>query len=294
MIRRVLGELVKARPKGKTLIEYSPEKSKKDTSSGGSNGDVGRGIQEIAGLMRAIFPALEGKLGHRIDVRERLIAFLPEYAAYLLNRFNKGEDGNVAYQRLRGKKPSVFGLEFGEKCFYQFKGGPKKAKMRPRYGEGIFIGVRRRSNQFMICTPGGIVLSRDAKRMPIEDRWVEDCLSWIQWAPWKHYRAHRGADGDLPEGVPAEERHKETSQQKTQVIVHTRIQPPREFRIEEDDIELYGFTRLYGEPPGRRSDSREVEGLDTRRRRPDSSPLLRPQRTGTHTTRDDLTHAHPH
>ena len=157
-----------------------------------------------------------------------------------------GHDGKAGYERperLRGKKPSVFGLEFGEKCFYQFKGGPKKAKMRPRYGEGIFIGVRRRSNQLMICTPGGIVLSRDAKRMPIEDRWVEDCLGWVQWAPWRQYRAHKDADGGLLEGVPAEERHKEISKQKIQIVVHTRIQSPREFRIEEHDIELFGFTR---------------------------------------------------
>ena len=119
---------------------------------------------------------MEAKLGHELDVRERIIAFLPEYAAYLLNRFKKGEDGKVAYERLRGKKPFVYGLEFGEKCFYQLKGGSKMAKMRPRYGEGIFVGVRRHSNQLMICTLSGIVLARDAKRMPFEDRWVEDCL----------------------------------------------------------------------------------------------------------------------
>ena len=49
------------------------------------------------------------------EARERIIAFIPEYAAYLVNRLHVRDDDKVAYERARGKKPSVFGLEFGEK-----------------------------------------------------------------------------------------------------------------------------------------------------------------------------------
>ena len=40
--------------------------------------------------------------------------FLPEYAAYLLNRLEVGKDGKTAYERAKGKLATVVGLEFGE------------------------------------------------------------------------------------------------------------------------------------------------------------------------------------
>ena len=44
---------------------------------------------------------------------------MPEYAAYLLNRLHKGHDGMVAYERVKGKIPSVLGAEPGEKMRYR-------------------------------------------------------------------------------------------------------------------------------------------------------------------------------
>ena len=47
------------------------------------------------------------------------MAFIPEYAAYLLSRTQRGEDGKVPYERARGKEPTIFGVEFGEKVVFQ-------------------------------------------------------------------------------------------------------------------------------------------------------------------------------
>ena len=38
---------------------------------------------------------------------------------FLLNRLIVGEDGKVAYERVKGKKPSTLGLEFGEKILFK-------------------------------------------------------------------------------------------------------------------------------------------------------------------------------
>ena len=41
----------------------------------------------------------------------------------------KGKEGN---ERLKGKKPTVLGVEFGEKVLYKIKGGQKLQKLEPR------------------------------------------------------------------------------------------------------------------------------------------------------------------
>ena len=75
--------------------------------------------------------SLEERLGVTIDARERIIAFIPEYAAYLLNRLLKGEDGKVGYERIKGKKPTIFGLEFGEKVLLSKLGNKLKKLNAP-------------------------------------------------------------------------------------------------------------------------------------------------------------------
>ena len=32
-----------------------------------------------------------------------------------------------------------------------------------------------------------------------------DCVNWVKWAPWNHHRDAGDADGEVSEGVPAEE-----------------------------------------------------------------------------------------
>jgi hypothetical protein len=62
------------RVEGRTVIEESPKKSS------GSNGVVEREVQFIEGRMRAIFLGLQERLGRKLDARERIVAFIPEYA----------------------------------------------------------------------------------------------------------------------------------------------------------------------------------------------------------------------
>ena len=71
-------------------------------------------------------------MGRKIDARERIGSFIPEYVAYLLNRLNQGADGKVPYERIRGKSSTILGLEFGEKLVYKLKKGPKLEKIEDR------------------------------------------------------------------------------------------------------------------------------------------------------------------
>ena len=63
---------VKSRAEGKVISEESPVKSS------GSNGVVERGVQGLEGHIRALYLALQDRLGCPVDARERIIAFIPE------------------------------------------------------------------------------------------------------------------------------------------------------------------------------------------------------------------------
>ena len=86
----------------------------------------------------------------------------------------------MPYERIRGKKPTILGLEFGEKVLYKFKRGSKLEKNNDRWEHGIFLGARRKSNELWIGTRGGIESVRSARRILIEQRWGEDNVNWVQ------------------------------------------------------------------------------------------------------------------
>eukprot|EP00973_Karenia_brevis_P038437 5300881-Karenia_brevis.AAC.1 len=77
----------------RTNVEEVPKGSK------GSNGIVERAVQEIEGRIRSLLLSLEERLNRDIDAKERIVASIPQYAAYLYNRLHRGDDGKVAYER---------------------------------------------------------------------------------------------------------------------------------------------------------------------------------------------------
>ena len=102
---------------------------------------VERGAQELEGQIRALFLALQEKIGRQIDARERIVAFIPEYEGYVMNRLKRGSDGKVPYERSRGKTLTVLGVEFGEKVLFWKRKGPRMAKIEPRWYPGIVVGL---------------------------------------------------------------------------------------------------------------------------------------------------------
>ncbi len=73
-------DLIESRPEGQTIVEESPVKSS------GSNGVVERSVQGIEGQLRIALLALERRMKRDIDSKEPIVTFMPEYAAYLMNR----------------------------------------------------------------------------------------------------------------------------------------------------------------------------------------------------------------
>ncbi len=77
--------------------------------------------------------------------------YVPEYAAYLLNRLEVGKDGKASSERIKGKRATVLGIEFGEKLLYKVKRKEKMAKIESRWEYGISVGVRKRSAEVWVA-----------------------------------------------------------------------------------------------------------------------------------------------
>ena len=103
-----------------------------------------------------------------LDARERIVACVPEYAAYLENRLSQGQDGMVAYERIKDKKPTILGVEFGEKVMFKKRVGSRLEKIKASWEYGIFVGVRRRSNELQVMTLSGLEKVRTVRRIPFE------------------------------------------------------------------------------------------------------------------------------
>ena len=78
-IEALVKEIVVMRKEGRSIVEEAPKKS------WGSNGVVERAVQEVEGIVRTLFLGLEERLG-KLNAKERIVMYIPEYAAYLLNR----------------------------------------------------------------------------------------------------------------------------------------------------------------------------------------------------------------
>ena len=171
-IEAVVGDLVKEREEGRTIVEESPKQSS------GSNGIVERCVQGIEGHLRVILLEFESRVGEEVDAKEPIVTFMPEYAAYLLNRLEVGKDGKTAYERIKGKVGSVVGVEFGEKVLWKKKKADKQAKIRSRWAHGIFVGVRKRSGEMWVATKAGEIKSvRSVNRIPEEKSSVR--IVWV-------------------------------------------------------------------------------------------------------------------
>ena len=79
-----------------------------------SNGVIERAVGLVAGQARTLKAALEHRIGTRIPPDARILCWLVEFAAYLMNRCDIGSDVKTPLQRLHGRRDNTPILEFGE------------------------------------------------------------------------------------------------------------------------------------------------------------------------------------
>ena len=96
----------------------------------------------------------------------------PIFASVLLNRYEVSKDGKTAYERLRGRKSTLLGLELEE--ILQWRRAVKGAcsnKLDLVWEDDCFAGYRSQSGETKVSTSKGVFRTRIVRRVPGHMRW---------------------------------------------------------------------------------------------------------------------------
>ena len=203
--------------------EYDPQ----------SNGNAEVGVQLLKGHLRTMRSSLEEQLGYRVPARHPLVAWLVQHAADVLTWTIKGHDGQTAYQRVRSKPFVTRLMAFGEMCRFKNRSHEPLSNTSDgrRFHLGAFIGIDRRTGQYMLHDGTEIKLARTVMRLPDANKWDRTELAKIAATPWDVHqpRAQEVVFRDQIDPVPVDLANK--------VII------ARNVYIKDSDLDAYGMTR---------------------------------------------------
>ena len=115
--------------------------------------------------------AVERRWQTKLPHDHAIVTWMVEYAAHLLNRCEVSKGGWTAYERLKGKRARIVGLEFGEAVLWRArpKAGPM-GKLDSLWDDGVYLGVRGKSGEIIVGNGKGVWKTRTVRRKPIEER----------------------------------------------------------------------------------------------------------------------------
>jgi hypothetical protein len=221
---------------GRVVPEGSP------VASSASDGVVERGIQSVLAQMKSMRSALEEKWGvAKIAAKHPIMAWLTEYAAHLLNRFEVGRDGRTAYERSKMKKATTLGLEIGEGVLWKRKPvGGALGKLTCMWGDGIFLGVKGKTGEVIVGDRAGVWKTRTVQRKPLAERWNAENAELVTGVPWRVSAEDANADGDMLKVVVVAESDLPERNPKDGTLQEEAV--PRRVRITKQDLVEHGFT----------------------------------------------------
>ena len=164
----------------RTIMENSLAHSSK------SIGVSARGVQTIQGMVRTLRSAIEESLMVKLDPENALWTWLVEYAEWLAKRAPVGHDGRTPYERLKGKKARLPGMEFGEAVMWKRspQGGPL-GKLSCLWSDGIYLGVKGSTGEFIVGDCVGMWKTRTVRRKIESERWNKDKIKLVGGVPWR-------------------------------------------------------------------------------------------------------------
>ena len=246
-ILEVQRKVAEIRSGAKTVPVNSPAEDSK------SNGLVENAIRRVQVMIRTLRSSLQAKLGVKVGKGHALYPWLIEWAADLLTRYKVNSEGRTAVEEIRGKKSARSFAQFGEQIMYmpaQTAAG-KLDKLDDRYRDGIFLGMRLRSDEILVGTAEGVVKARSVCRHPEGKQWDKDFAASVKGIPRQpvpgfdsdHVPATLGRRRDLEEGLVPQEA--EIDPEEVVVVEETTVapeEPMREMYVSKKLIDKHGYT----------------------------------------------------
>ena len=150
-----------------------------------SNGAIENAVKRVQGQLRTLKFALEKRMKKVINSEHPAFAWLIEWAATILNRYVKGASGQTPYKMITGKETRRPIAEFGERVLYMklHNATVLKGKMEERYHQGIWLGLRQKSDEAIIATDRGVVKVKSVRRVIESKRWEAEMFMRMQGTP---------------------------------------------------------------------------------------------------------------
>ena len=151
-----------------------------------SNGRVENAIKKVRNMVKTILSSLESRWGIRVARDHPVYPWVFEWAADLMTRYaHVGNLGKTAVQLIRGSKSSRNIAQFGEKILYKplKLSGHHRGNMEDTFLDGIFLGMRLRSDEILIGTARGVIKTRTLRRRVEEEQWDPEFAKSIKGEP---------------------------------------------------------------------------------------------------------------
>ena len=150
-----------------------------------------------------------------------------------MNWTAKGQDGNTPYHRVRSKPFVTKLLRFGEICRFKNRAHEPLSATGDgrRWHTGVFIGVDRRTGQYMIHGGDEVKYARTVLRMPEANKFDKDELGKIASTPWDLHKPR-----DLE--VVFKEKKEATGE-----VLQDKVAISRQVYIKPADLERFGLTK---------------------------------------------------
>ena len=219
---------------GRWIVEHSP------VESHASNGVVERAIQSVAGQVRVLRSCLEDKWSVKLNSKHAVIPWIMEHAAYVLNRFEVGHDGRTAQERCKGKPAKVAGVQFGEAVLWRRKAiGKALGKLSLLWEDGIFLGKKGRTGEYIVGDKRGVWKTRTLQRRPLSERWLHTNAELVTGVPWRVAEDDPNRDGEQMEVIrvsPDDIQEEKTAKDDVDLTA------PRRWKISKQDLLTHGFS----------------------------------------------------
>ena len=179
---------------------------------------------------RAMMAGLQRSIKGKIPIGHPSLTWLVEHAAYVRNARIVGLDGKTANQRARGSVGTVSYFAVGELCRYKTRSQESGiGQSESRWGAGIWLGVDRRTGQYVIYDKGhgGVKFARTIKAMPQGEQWSLERLSEVDVTPWSMHSAPAPRIEPQPEKEPEQVGRKPVA---------------RRTYIKQSDLDSHGYT----------------------------------------------------
>ena len=91
----------------------------------------------------------------------------------------------------------MLGFEFGEQVhFRRIPMQGRLGKLDSLWQEGVYLGFKTQSAEYMIANSEGAFKTRTIKRVPECERWRKDGIEELRWTPWRVKEGH-GSRGTI-------------------------------------------------------------------------------------------------